>query len=138
MSGASAVVTEGRRKLLLALAGLLAVAGVLVAVTHDGPSALDRARAELASDGAFTRSSTAGEALLRASTELQRAGAECEADDARCDRLLTAAAMARVSSVQLLSCRRPEVFAFRDEFRTYLDGLAEGDDPTPPRPPACD
>lgn len=137
MNGARSI-GEPTWRLLLAAATVLGVVGVGVAVVHDGPGPLDRARAELAADEAFTRSSTAGEALLRASVELQRAGTDCERDDGRCDRLLTAAAMARVSSVQLLDCRRPDVFAFRDRFRRYLDDLAAGADPMPPSPPACD
>jgi hypothetical protein len=138
VNGAPITVRDPRARVLLVTVVVLAAIGLLVVVTQDGPDHLARARAELAADDAFARSSTAGEALLRASTELQRAGTDCDGERPRCDRLLTAAAMARVSSVQLLDCRRPDIFAFRARFRLYLDALAAGDDPTPPPPPACD
>lgn len=126
-------------RLLLAAAAVLALVALVVVVVDDGPDHLDLARAELADDEAFAQSSTAGAALLRSSVELQEAGTSCDGDrDASCARLLTASAMARVASVRLLDCRRPDIFTFRAEFRRYLDELAAGDDPTPPAPPACD
>lgn len=123
---------------LLACTGVLAAIALAVAVLDDGPDHLERARAALADDEDFVRSSTAGEALLRSSVELQEAGTSCDDDDRSCDRLLTASAMARVASVRLLDCRRPDIFTFRQQFRRYLDELATGADPTPPSPPACD
>ena len=123
---------------LLVAAALLGLIALVVVVLDDGPDHLDLARAELADDDDFARSSTAGAALLRSSVELQEAGTSCDDGDPECSRLLTASAMARVASVRLLDCRRPDIFAFREEFRRYLDDLAAGDDPTPPAPPACD
>jgi hypothetical protein len=123
---------------LLVAAGLLAAISLVVVVLDDGPDHLELARAELADDAAFARSSTAGEALLRSSVELQAAGTACDDPDPACARLLTASAMARVASVRILECRRPEIFTFRRSFRGYLDDLADGLDPTPPSPPACD
>lgn len=137
MTGVVATLAGVRTRVLLVVPIALAAVALLAVALHDEPDGLDRAREALASDEAFTRSSTAGEALLEASVQLQRAGTDCD-DGPACDRLLTASAMARVSSVQLLECRRPEVFAFRDRFRQYLDQLDAGADPTPPSPPFCD
>lgn len=137
MTGVPTATPPAQRWLLACVAALAAV-GLAVVVLDDGPDHLERARAALADDEDFTRSSTAGEALLRSSVELQQAGRTCDDRDRSCDRLLTASAIARVSSVRLLDCRRPDIHAFRDAFRRYVDALADGDDPAPPSPPACD
>lgn len=139
MSAATATGLTTHR-LLLVLAAVLAFAGAAAAVVRGGEDHLDEARAELADDQAFRGATTAGEALLRVSVSLQRAGEACEDDerDARCDGLFTAAAVARVSSVDLLRCRRPDIFSFRNEFRAHLDALDSGALPDPPSPPNCD
>jgi hypothetical protein len=113
--------------------------GLVAAVLHREPDHLDRARTELADDDAFTGARTAGEAFLRASVELLAAGEGCRpARDARCEQLFTAAALARVSSVQLLGCRRPDIHQYRGRFRNYLAALDDGGAVQPPPPPACD
>ena len=124
------------RALVFAIA-LLGLAGVAAVLLFDGPSHLERARQALADDEAFSASSTAGEALLRSSVELEKAGDGCDDDDRSCDRFLTAAAVARVASVQVLECRRPDVFTFRAAFRSHLDALANDEDPLPPPLPSC-
>lgn len=125
------------RPLLLAVAAALALAGVAALMLDDGPDHLALARAEVADEQSFTGARSAGEALLRASQRLQAAGGACDPNRSRCDRLLTAAAIARVSSVDVLGCRRPDIFAFRLRFERYLAALQDGDDPLPPPPPAC-
>jgi hypothetical protein len=131
-----------RRRRLVAL-GFVAVLGAVAVVTfaaaRDGADHLARARHELADDRAFVGPRTAGAALVTASIELQRAGDDCEEDrDEGCDRLYTAAAFARVSAVDVLDCRRPDLFTFRSRFRAYVDDLADGASPVPPTPPRCD
>lgn len=125
------------RRVLLAGAGVLLLGGAAVALADDGPDHLAEARAEVADRQAFTGARTAGEAMLRASQRLQAGATDCDGDRHRCDQLLTAAAVARVSSVDLLDCRRPDIFTFRERFEDYLSALADGDDPLPPPPPAC-
>ena len=128
------------QRTLLIVAAILVVAGVAAVILRGGENHLENARAELANDEAFRGATSAGEALLRASVELQRAGEACEGDGApaACARLFTAAAVARVSSVDLLRCRRPDIFAFRNGFRDHLSALAAGAPSEPPGPPNCD
>ena len=133
-------VAPTRRTAVLGGLAVLVLAAILVAVVlRDRPDHLERARQELADDAAFVGPRTAGAALVTASVELQRAGDACEDDgDAGCDRLYTAAAFARVSAVDVLDCRRPDLFTFRARFRAYVDDLAAGASPVPPNPPRCD
>jgi hypothetical protein len=127
---------------LVAVVVLLAVAGLVAVALDDGPDHLERARRTMADDEAFAGASTAGEALLGVSVDLERAGDDCDdgddGDDVTCNRFLVAAALARVASVQVLECRRPDIFTFRAAFRRHLDELADGGDPLPPNLPACD
>lgn len=127
------------QRLLLIVAAVLVLAGGAAAILRGGDDHLANARAELADDEAFGGATSAGAAMLRASVELQRAGEACEDDErAACDRLFTAAAVARVSSVDLLRCRRPDIFAFRNEFRDHLTAVAAATPADPPSPPNCD
>ena len=139
-----AVLTDSprSRRILVGAVALLAVAGLVTVVLDDGPDHLEQARRALADDAAFAGASTSGKALLRASVELEGEGDDCKDrngdDAAECSRYLTAAALARVASVQVLDCRRPDIFTFRAAFRRHLDALADGADPLPPNLPASD
>lgn len=140
MSVARAGIQAKHRLLVVVAVGLLAAVGAVGVLAPDDDH-LEAAQAALDDDQAFRGATTAGEALLRVSVELQRAGAACDDDDgdaAACARFFTAAAFARVSSVDVLRCRRPDIFTFRHRFRDYLAALADGHDPDPPSPPNCD
>lgn len=132
----------------------VAVAAVVVAVGLWGfwpdtaPTDLGVARAWADDDDAWVTALQAGQTSAEVSellvSESERCGAEeDEEDDAatavRCERMLETAAWARVSSVALLRCTRPGVFAFRADLRRALDALIEGDGLDQPPPiPGCD
>lgn len=103
---------------------------------------LGEARSWADDDAAWVTALQAGQTSAEVSDLLLRAADEdgCGGDvAARCERLLQTAAWTRVSSVALLRCTRPGVFAFRADLRRALDALVDGDGlDEPPPVPACD
>lgn len=105
------------------------------------PPGLSEARSWVDDDDAWVTALQAGETSAEVSELLLRKADEwgCGVGvTARCDGLLETAAWTRVSSVALLRCTRPGVFAFRSDLRRALDALAdEGGLDEPPPVPDC-
>ena len=128
------IIEPAQRRVLLLAAVVLVAAGVIAAGFAGRADELDAAKQLVADEDRFAAASTAGEALTSVSVHLQRAGERCDDD---CERLFTAAAIARTSAVVALRCKRPQLFELRLEFVDYLDELDAGEAPRPPFPPAC-
>lgn len=106
---------------------------------------LGEARAWADDDDAWVTALQAGQTsaevsdLILSESESEGCGKGGGASGLRCERMLETAAWTRVSSIALLRCTRPGVFAFRAELRRALDALIDGDGLDQPPPiPDCD
>ena len=121
---------------------VLAVGVIAVALRGDGSSAAAIARQAAEDDGRFGTTAEAAQTFLHISEVLATEAEHCDRDETRprreCRSYFGAAAYARVASVGVVRCSRPELFDARQAMKGYLRQLE--DDPaaaTVPPPPRC-
>ena len=131
--------------LVLAVVAVLGAVALATSRDRRSPTGIEQARALTEDGDGFDSEREAAQTLLRVSDLLASEAERCERGptDRRgpegCRPLFAAAGYARVASVRVVGCNRPELFDVRVALDRHLATLATSpEDAVVPSPPRCE
>ena len=124
------------------LAVVLVAGAAALLARRDTPSGVERAQQLTKDDDRFGSAREGAETLLEVSDLLALEAERCEAERDEhprdCRPYFAGAGYARIASVRIVTCTRPEVFDVRVAVDAYLAALGESpSDAELPAPPRC-